>query len=133
MGDARDGVLAVLRDAGGGSLRDAWLFDDSGHESLYLRSDVRDRVAELDVERYIDNERYGYVTRETWESLHYTDYEFTIRGFDEFTLYRTFLGSDDDRIGLMASFDPGASVDFQAVTRDLYDQFERLPVTVEPE
>lgn len=133
MAHGRDEILAVLQDAGGDSLRDAWLFDDGGHESLYLRPDVRDRVAELDVERYIDNERYGYVTRETWESLHYTDYEFTIRGFDEFTLYRTFLGTDDDRIGLMASFDPGASVAFQTVTRELYEQFEHTPITVEPE
>ena len=48
MAHGRDEILAVLQDAGGDSLRDAWLFDDGGHESLYLRPDVRDRVAELE-------------------------------------------------------------------------------------
>ena len=46
MAHGRDEILAVLQDAGGDSLRDAWLLDDGGHESLDLRPDVRDRGAE---------------------------------------------------------------------------------------
>lgn len=122
--------MSALEDAGGDGLRDVWLFDETGHESLYLRPDVRDRVADLEVDRYIDNERYGYVTRETWESLHYTDYEFTIRGFDEFLLYRTFLGTGEGRVGLMASFDPGVSVSFPELTRSLYDCVGDEPLVV---
>lgn len=51
--------------------------------------------------------------------VHYTGYEFTIRGFDEFLLYRTFLGADEACVGLMASFDTDADVDFPTVTRTL--------------
>lgn len=122
MTDSKAELVSTLRDTGGDGLRDAWLFDEVGHESLYLRADVADRVSELEVERYIDNERYGYVTRETYESLHYTEYEFTIRGFDDFLQYRTFLRTvGDDHVGLMASFDPSTGIDFRALTESLYE------------
>ncbi|MEZ3143584.1 hypothetical protein [Halobaculum sp. MBLA0143] len=133
MSGVKDDLVSALRDAGGDGLRDAWLFDETGHESLYLRPDVRDRVTDLNVEQYIDNERYGYVTRNTWESLHYTDYEFTIRGFGEFLLYRTFLGDGDRPVGLMASFDPEVAVSFPELTRTLYDCVADESVTVDGE
>lgn len=130
MADPRDELVTTLRDAAGGTLRDVWLFDETGHESLYLREDVAQRVTELNVERYIDNERYGYVTRETWESLHYTDYAFTIRGFGEFLQYRTFLDIDDRRVGLLASFDTEADVDFPTVTQTLVDAVDGTGIAV---
>ncbi|MFB6177540.1 MAG: hypothetical protein ABEI99_10415 [Halobaculum sp.] len=131
MADSKTELVSTLRDAGGDSLRDAWLFDEVGHESLYLRDDVASRVADLEVDRYIDNERYGYVTRETYESLHYTEYEFTIRGFDEFLQYRTFLGTvDDDHVGLMASFDPNVGIDFRTLTESLYEVAGGNPIEV---
>lgn len=131
MADSKSELVSTLRRTGGDGLRDAWLFDEVGHESLYLRDDIASRVSELEVDRYIDNERYGYVTRETYESLHYTEYEFTIRGFDDFLQYRTFLRTvDDDHVGLMASFDPSVGIDFRALTEDLYGVFEEKPIEV---
>jgi hypothetical protein len=124
MGGPKETLVTSLQTAAGDTLRDVWLFDEDSYESLYLRDDVADHVAELDVARYIDNERYGYVTRETYESLHYTDYEYTIRGFDEFVQYRTFLGADDDRVGLMASFDPDVTLSFREITRELCDSYD---------
>jgi hypothetical protein len=129
----KDSLVSTLRDAGGDALRDVWIFDEIGHESLYLREDVASRISELEVDQFIDNERYGYVTRETYESLHYTEYEYTIRGFDSFLQYRTFLTTaDGDRVGLMASFDPSAEVDFRALTEGLCDISSAASVSVEP-
>lgn len=126
-----DRLVAVLRDADGDSLRDAWLFDEQGYEPVYVRSDVRAQIADVDVERYIDNERYGYITRDTYESLHYTDYEYTVRGFDEFVQYRTFLPAGDDRVGLMASYDPDTPVDFKRLTARLTEVAHDVRITVD--
>jgi hypothetical protein len=131
MGKAKEVLVSPLRELGGAGLRDAWLFDETGYEALYLREDVESKVAEIEVERYIDNERYGYVTRETYESLHYTEYEFTIRGFDAFVQYRTFVETKNgDRLGVMASFDPDVGVDFRDLTERLTDGAKRSSVSV---
>lgn len=130
MSDATESLVASLRESSEG-LRDAWLFDESGYESLYLREDVRERIEDVRVERYIDNERYGYVTRETYESLHYTEYTYTVRGFADFVQYRTFLTTADrDRVGVMASFDTDAEPDYRALTDRLTDAAASLSVTV---
>ncbi|MFC4551524.1 MULTISPECIES: DUF7522 family protein [Halorussus] len=113
MGDAteesRRGAKAALVEAfstfGGEALRDVWLFDRDDHESMYLRDDVAEKVADLDVERFVDNERYGYVTRQTYGDLYYTSYEYTVRGFDGYEQFRTFLAEDDRKVGVFASFD----------------------------
>lgn len=121
MTEPTEALLAALRDASDG-LRDAWLFDETAYTALFVRSDVEDRIADVAVERYVDNERYGYVTRETYESLHYTEYRYTVRAFDEFVQYRTFLtAADGDRVGLMASFDPDAEPDYRALTDQLVE------------
>ncbi|WP_115862695.1 DUF7522 family protein [Halorussus litoreus] len=113
MGDgssSRDGAKGRLVDAfsafGGDALRDVWLFDKDSHERMYLRDDVERKVADVDVPRFVDNERYGYVTRDTYADLYYADYEYTVRGFDEFEQFRTFLSDDSAGIGVFASFDP---------------------------
>lgn len=105
MPDAGSRLLDRIEEVGGDALRDVWVFDTSAHRSLYLREDVAAELEPLEVERYIDNERYGYLSRETYESLHYATYEYTVRGFDEFEQFRTFLFGDDVMVGLFASFD----------------------------
>jgi len=105
MNEAKDRVVSTLEAFGGDSLRDAWLFDDATRESLFLRPDVEDAIEPVDVEKYIDIERYGYVTRETYEDLHYTSYGYTVRGFSAYDQFRTFLEDGGVRIGLLASFD----------------------------
>ena len=133
MADGTETLVTVLRDAGGESLRDAWAFDETGYESVYLREDVAERVERIDVDRYIDNERYGYVTRETYESLHYTEYSYTVRGFEDFVQFRTFLETGDgNRVGVMASFDADANPDFRALTRRLTEVTRDATVVIDP-
>lgn len=103
--DGKTELVDAFSSFGGDALRDVWLFDQSGHESLFLRDDVAEKIADLDVATFVDNERYGYVTRETYSDLHYTSYEYTVRGFDEYEQFRTFLAEDERKIGLFASFD----------------------------
>jgi hypothetical protein len=98
-------LLGVFRDFGGEALRDVWVFDERAFERVYVRDDVAEAIADgdLDVERFVDNERYGFVTRQTYESLYYADYGYTVRGLSSFEQFRTFLC--DQPIGVFASFD----------------------------
>ncbi|PSQ47544.1 hypothetical protein BRD15_06965 [Halobacteriales archaeon SW_6_65_15] len=90
---------------GGDALRDVWLFDQKGHESMYLRADVERKIDDIDVSTFVDNERYGYVTRDTYADLHYTSYEYTVRGFEGYEQFRTFLTNGEAKVGIFASFD----------------------------
>ena len=103
---AKDALVEAFSSFGGDALRDVWLFDRGSHEVMYLRDDVERKLSDVDVAKFVDNERYGYITRDTYGDLYYADYKYTVRGFDEFELFRTFLSEDDDRIGTFASFDP---------------------------
>lgn len=105
MTQAKTTLLEAVRAFGGDALRDLWLFDQSDHEALYLRADVEAKLADVDVPRHIDNERYGYITRDTYNQLHYAEYAYTIRGFDSYEQFRTFVDDDGLRVGLFASFD----------------------------
>ncbi|WP_228546416.1 DUF7522 family protein [Halegenticoccus tardaugens] len=120
MSDATDRLVALFEELGGESLRDVWLFDQWTHERLYVRPDVERRIEDLDVAAFVDNERYGYVTRDTYEKLYYADYQYTVRGFSSFELFRTFLESGDARIGVFASFD----------RRDEYYDFSKLDAKI---
>jgi len=122
MSDPTSQVIAVCRDHGGDRLRDVWIFDADRHTSLFVRDDVASTIDEIDVVRYVDAERYGYVTRDTYGELHHAEYRHTVRGFDEYDQYRTFLEEGSDRIGLLASFDCGSGpCDYQALTSALID------------
>ncbi|WP_210425029.1 DUF7522 family protein [Halorussus halobius] len=110
VNEGQNGPKTALVEAfssfGGDALRDVWLFDRNGHEVMYLRDDIEGKVSDVDVAKFVDNERYGYVTRDTYGDLYYADYEYTVRGFDEFELFRTFLSDGDAKLGTFASFDP---------------------------
>ena len=103
--DGKQALVEAFESFGGDALRDAWLFDQDDHESLYLREDVERKIADLDVSTFVDNERYGYVTRDTYADLYYTSYEYTVRGFDEYEQFRTFLANGETKVGVFASFD----------------------------
>ncbi|MFC7201912.1 hypothetical protein ACFQJC_00140 [Haloferax namakaokahaiae] len=103
MSDASARLVEVFRDFGGEALRDVWVFDQRTHESHYVRDDVAAALDSVDVSRFIDNERYGYVTRHTYEALYYAEYSYTVRGFDSFEQFRTFVGPHS--IGVLAGFD----------------------------
>jgi hypothetical protein len=126
MDDATDTLVATFRSFGEDALRDVWVFDQWTHQKLYTRDDVEARLDSLDVEGVIDNERYGYITRDTYESLYYAEYAYTVRGFSSFELFRTFLVDDEGRVGIIASFDrrtggydfPALSTEIQTVLDD---------------
>ncbi|MFC6726040.1 hypothetical protein ACFQE1_17050 [Halobium palmae] len=118
MADATERLVDTFREFGGDGLRDVWLFDQWAHQRLYVRDDVAAVVDDVDVDAVVDNERYGYVTRDTYETLYYAEYEFTVRGFSSFDQFRTFLDDGTTRVGVFASFDrDDAAPDF----RGLYD------------
>lgn len=105
VGEAKTALLDVLHSFGDDSLRDLWVFDGDTQQPLFLREDVESALADADVERYINNERYGFVTRDTYNALHYAEFYYTVRGFDEFEQYRTFVAGDVERVGVLCSFD----------------------------
>lgn len=107
MSDTLAKFVDVFRDFGGDDLRDVWIFDHHSYDHLYLRDDIAVALDSVDVSRFVDNERFGYVTRDTYEVLYYADYSYTVRGFDTFEQFRTFVG--DEPIGLFAGFDRGVA------------------------
>lgn len=118
MSTAKARLLDTIRTVGGESLRDLHLFDDRAHEVLYLRDDVADILENVDLPKYIDNERYGFVTRETYEDLHYAEYKYTVRGFEDFEQFRTFLGPSHD-VGVLASFDQPSDLDYAIIAKNI--------------
>jgi hypothetical protein len=119
-----DGLLEVARELAGDTLRDVWTFDRTGQECLYVREDVAGHLEgeDLDPEAFIDNERYGYITRLTYEELTYTGYEYTVRGFTHFETFRTFLDDGGESpVGVLVSVDRGSGVKFAELFSALLD------------
>lgn len=102
---AKSALVSVVEAFGGDSLRDVWVLDERTQEPLYIRDDVAANIEDVDVERYMDNERFGFVTRDTYNQLHYSEFAYTLRGFDTWELFRTFLVEDDDKVGVLCSLD----------------------------
>lgn len=121
VGDAKAALVDVVEAAVGDSLRDVWVLDEQTQEPIHLRSDVAERISDVDVEKYLDNERYGFVTRETYNLLHYSEFRYTHRGFDTWELFRTFVEDDGQKVGVVVGVDAdGARHDFGALTDDVH-------------
>ncbi len=103
--EIKEALVSAFAEFGGESLRDIWLFDQSDFETLYLRDDVAAKLEEIDVSKFVDNERYGFVTRDTYDQLYYASYQYTVRGFDDFEQFRMFFSGDDRNVGVFASLD----------------------------
>jgi hypothetical protein len=120
-------LVDALRDVIGVNLRDVWVLDQRTQEPLYVRTDVADRIEDVDVEKHLDNERYGFVTRQTYNLLHYSEFRYTHRGFDTWELFRTFITEDGQQVGVLVGVDSdGTNYDFGALTdtiRDLGDEY----------
>lgn len=99
-------LVARARSVAPERLRDVHVFSPQGHQDLYLRPDVEDRLKDADLEQYIDQERHGSIVAETYDSLSYTGYRYTVRGFSTFEQFRTFLDSEGT-IGILVSYDRG--------------------------
>jgi hypothetical protein len=114
-------LVRMLVDEVGGNLRDTWVLDQRSQEALYLRDDVESRISDVDVEQHLDNERYGFVTRETYNNLHYSEFRYTHRGFDTWELFRTFLVDDDTKVGVVVGLDTnGKQYNFNELTDDIW-------------
>lgn len=119
--DTKEALVDVFREFSGDRLRDVWLFDQSDHESVYIRDDVDAKLDDVDVSKYIENERYGFITQDTYSLLYYADYQYTVRGFDEFEQFRAFLTHGDDRkVGVLSSMDQ------RAEGYDFHELYERI-------
>ena len=127
MAGAADRLQTAVRDIVGDPLRDLWVFGERRKRALYLRDDVAAELDDHDTEPYIDNERYGFITRETYENLTYASYEYTVRGFDAFETFRTFIGD----VGVLVSYDAGADVDARKLYAALSDAGVDLQVALD--
>ena len=116
-GGAKLALVDAIEDALGDRLRDVWVLDQRAQEPLFLREDFAERISDVDVEKYLDNERYGFVTRETYNLLHYSEFRYTHRGFDTWELFRTFVDDGDQQVGVVVGVDAdGTNYDFGGLT-----------------
>lgn len=119
---AKAALVELLVDAIGENLRDVWVLDQRTQEPLYLREDVAERVDDINVEKFLDNERYGFVTRQTYNLLHYSEFRYTHRGFDTWELFRTFVVDSETQVGVLVGLDSdGTNYDFTAYTDEIHD------------
>ncbi|AAG19669.1 hypothetical protein HASA104033_03305 [Halobacterium salinarum] len=117
--DAMQALVDAVMDRVGDSLRDIWVLDRHAQALLYMRDDVAARTTTVDAQRYLDNERYGFITRATYNRLHYATLRYTHRGFDTWELFRTFLDAADGTTsaGVVIGLDAdGTCYDFDALT-----------------
>lgn len=124
MAEAKSALKRAASSFAGDALRDVWVFDETDHEVVYLREDVSERVEDIDVAVYIDNERMGYVTRDTYEALAYVDYQYTVRGFDAFVQFRTFVPGKTGPVGVYISFDAEGSYDFSQLNESIQEAID---------
>jgi hypothetical protein len=121
LDEGKAALVEMLRDAIGDNLRDVWVLDQRTQEPLYLREDVVDRIEDINEEKFLDNERYGFVTRQTYNLLHYSEFRYTHRGFDTWELFRTFVVDGDTQVGVLVGVDSdGTNYDFAALTDDIH-------------
>jgi len=120
----RSALLTAVREQCDASLRDVRVLDRDSHDALFVRPDVRERLDDVALDRYLDNERLGYLSHDTYEGLHYAEFRYTVRGFDCFTQFRTFLRDGEERIGVLVGVDAGTDTDFDAL-------FERIAAVAE--
>lgn len=122
-------LIDGIQQFAGNDLRDTWVLDQQSQEPLYLRGDIADAIEDIDVERYLDNERFGFVTRDTYDQLHYSSFGYTLRGFDTWELFRTFLVSGDTKVEVLCSFDRrDGGFDYSKLNEDVQALTEDYPV-----
>lgn len=82
-------LVSAARTAIGDELRSAVYFTADECEQVYLREGLE---READVERFVDNERLGFSSQQTYGHTELGDYQFTIRAFDHGYLTRVVAG-----------------------------------------
>lgn len=119
---AIEALVSAFAEFGGENLRDIWLFDQSDNEMLYLRDDVAEKLEEINVSKFVDNKRFGIVTRDTYDQLYYSSYQHTVRGFDDFEQFWMFFADDERNVGMFGSLDlqPGGH-DYESLFQHVTD------------
>ncbi len=120
--ETKKALVSAFAEFGGHYLRDIWLFDQRDFEMLFLREDVADKLDTVDVEKFVDNERFGFITRDTYDQLYYATYRYTVRGFTDFEQFRMFFDDDERKVGIFASLDqqPGGH-DYESLFQHVTD------------
>lgn len=116
-----DGIVSICRTGIGDSLRSIIYFTPDEFELLYLRQDLydnEDRAREAKA-RFVENERLGFDSRETYNTLaaepgsepDIGEYEFTVRVFSEGFVSRVLVGNE----GIILTTDSIDMRDFETV------------------
>lgn len=130
MTDAKRELVECIADFGDDALRDIWLFNPTRYEALYLRDDVEASIEDINVNNFVDNERYGYITRDTYNALSHATYQYSVHGFDEFEQFRAFLGEKTTDPGVFISLDAhNGAYDFGELYNHLIEFADRVDVS----
>lgn len=116
-----DGTVSICRTGIGDSLRSIIHFTPDEFELLYVRQDLytdEERARERKVE-FVENERTGFDSRETYDNLSVEpgsepdigEYEFTVRVFSEGFISRVLVGEQ----GIILTTDSIDMRDFETV------------------
>ncbi|WP_458206466.1 DUF7522 family protein [Haladaptatus sp. NG-SE-30] len=72
--ETKQALVSAFAEFAGDDLRDIWLFDQTDFEVLYLRDDVATKLEDVTVSKFVDNERFGFITRDTYNQMYYASY-----------------------------------------------------------
>lgn len=101
-------MVSVCRTAIGDSLRSIVYFTPDAFEQIYLRNDL-ERGA--DVEAFVENERLGFRSQETYGDTELGEYQFNIRVFEWGYITRAIVGDQ----GVFVTTDPLDMTEFEEV------------------
>ncbi len=107
-GELGEELVSVCRTAIGDDLRSITYFTAEDHEQLYIRTDLDPGA---DTEQFVANERFGFISQDTYGNTELGEYLFTIRVFEWGYLTRTIV---DDH-GIFVTTDPLHMDEFEEV------------------
>jgi hypothetical protein len=101
-------LVSVCRTAIGDDLRSIVYFTRDEYDQIYLRSDLDQ---DADIERFVENERLGFMSQKAYGESELGDYQFTIRVFEWGYVTRAIIGDH----GVFVTTDPLNMREFEEV------------------
>ena len=92
-------LVSVCRTAIGDDLRSIVYFTPDDYEQIYLRGDL---ARGADLSHFVENERLGFRSQQTYGDTELGEYQFTIRVFEWGYITRTIVGDH----GVFVTTDP---------------------------